>query len=324
MADERRSPSVSVVIPALDAAATIGETLRSILEQDYTGTIEVIVAHGPSRDDTGAHLARYSDDPRLVVIPNPTGSTPAGLNLALAQSSGEVIARCDAHAILPRGYLARAVAVLQQTGADNVGGVQAARGDTTLQRAIAMAQTTPLGVGDARYRTGGKAGPTDTVYLGVFRRSALDRVGGFDEAFARSQDSELNHRIRESGGVVYFDPSLRVGYLPRRTLAALWRQYFGYGRWKRAVVRRHPRALRWRQLVPPGFLAGLIASGILLATPWRWGAVIVPAAYVGAVVAAAITVWARRRSVAALLLPIVLPVMHVAWGLGFMVGPPRR
>jgi hypothetical protein len=257
------------------------------------------------------------------IIDNPDGSTPVGLNLGVATSSGSIIARCDAHAELPPEYLTRAVEVLKATGADNVGGVQAAEGTTPVQRAIAIAQTTPLGVGDARYRTGGGKGPVDTVYLGVFRRSALERVGGFDETMERSQDAELNHRIRASGGVVYFDPELRVAYRPRRTLGGLWRQYFAYGRWKRAMVQRHPRALRWRQLVPPVFLIGLLVSIGLLITPWKWAAAIVPGAYVVALLIATFTVLVRRRSVAALLLPIVLPVMHIAWGLGFGVGPSR-
>jgi glycosyltransferase involved in cell wall biosynthesis len=324
LAEDPAPPAVSIVLPVLDAATTVVASIRSALDQDYAGPLDVVVAHGPSRDGTAEVLAQFAGEPRVTVIDNPSGGTAAGLNLAIAASSGAVVARCDAHAVLPPGYVARAVAVLAETGADNVGGVQAAEGETTLQRAIAVAQTTPLGVGDARYRTGGRAGPTDTVYLGVFRRTSLERAGGFDESLARSQDAELNYRLRAAGGVVHFDPELQVAYRPRRSLRALWRQYFGYGRWKRAVVRKHPRALRWRQLVPPVFVIGLIGSAALLLTPWRWAAVVVPGAYLLAVFGTTIAGWVRRRSRAALLLPLVLPVMHLAWGLGFLIGPPRR
>ncbi len=324
LAEDVAPPAVSIVIPALDAAATVAASLRSALEQDYTGPLEVVIAHGPSRDGTAEVLEEYAGDPRVTVIDNPTGGTAAGLNLAIAASSGTVVARCDAHAVLPPGYVSRAVTVLAETGADNVGGVQSAEGETLIQRAIALAQTTPLGVGDARYRTGGRSGPTDTVYLGVFRRASLDRVGGFDESLERSQDAELNYRLRAAGGVVHFDPRLRVAYRPRRSLRALWRQYFDYGRWKRAVVRKHPRALRWRQLVPPAFVAGLVGSIAFLFTPWSWAAAIVPGAYLLAVWATALLTAMRRRAPEALLLPAVLPTMHLSWGLGFLIGPPRH
>ena len=89
----------------------------------------------------------------------------------------------------------------------------------------------------ARFHTGGDAGPADTVYLGVFRRAWLTRMGGYDPRFTRAQDWELNHRIREAGGLVWFSPLLRVAYRPRPTLAALARQYRDYGRWRRVVTR---------------------------------------------------------------------------------------
>ena len=185
---------------------------------------------------------------------------------------------------------------------------------------MAIAQTTFLGVGDARYRTGGQAGPVDTVYLGVFRRAALDRVGGFDEGQVRNQDYELNWRLRASGGTVYFHPDLAVAYTPRPGLRPLWRQYWEYGTWKRVMLRKHPRSLRWRQLAPPGLIAGLVWSLVMLVTPWPWAAAIVPGAYLAALLGAALAEGIRRRDPAALALPVVLPTMHLAWGLGFLAG----
>jgi len=310
-------------MPVLDAAATLAEAVAAALDQDYPGEVEVVIAHGPSCDGTAAVLARRAADPRVRVVPNPSGGTAAGLNAAVAASRGEVIARCDAQSRFPRHYLRRAVEILAETGADNVGGTQAAEGTTFLSRAVAIAQTTFLGVGDARYRTGGKPGAVDTVYLGVFRRAALERVGGFDEGQVRNQDYELNWRLRESGGTVYFHPDLAVAYTPRSGLGSLWRQYFQYGTWKRVMLRKHPRSLRWRQLAPPGLVAGLAGSAVMPATPWPWVAAIVPGAYLTALLGAALFEAGRRRDPAALALPVVLPVMHLAWGLGFLVGRAR-
>jgi succinoglycan biosynthesis protein ExoA len=316
-------PPVSVVMPVLNAAATVAGGVGAALDQDYPGEVEVVIAHGPSRDGTAAVLARLSADPRVRVVPNPSGGTAAGLNAAIAAARGSVIARCDAQSRFPRHYLRRAVEILTETGADDVGGTQAAEGTTFFSRTVAIAQTTFLGVGDARYRTGGKAGPVDTVYLGVFRRAALERIGGFDESQVRNQDYELNWRLREAGGTVYFHPDLAVAYTPRPGLRPLWRQYWEYGTWKRVMLRKHPRSLRWRQMAPPGLIAGLVWSLVMLLTPWPCAAAIVPGAYLAALFGATLAEGIRRRDPAALALPVVLPTMHLAWGLGFLAGRAR-
>ena len=313
-------PSVSVVMPVRDEAAHLRGAVASVLAQDYPGPLEVVVAVAPSSDDT-AGVARElaDDDERVVLVDNPTGGTAAGLNAAIGGSRGDVVVRVDGHAELGEGYVRRAVRTLQRTGADNVGGVQDAVGTTPMQRAVAAAMTSRFGVGDARFHYGGAEGPTDTVYLGVFRRTALDRVGGFDETLVRNQDYELNWRLRDSGGTVWFDPSLRVTYRPRATLRALARQYHEYGRWKRLVLARDRRSLRWRQVVPPVTVLANLLGLVLGLTRWR-PALLAPLTYALAAVAAAVSTpvpWPIRAR-----LPAVFAVMHHAWGTGFLRGTP--
>ena len=302
-------PTVSVIIPAKDAAEALPRALESIAAQTYQNIIEIIVAVA----DTATSDAAIGSK----VIENPSGSTPVGLNQAIKASSGDVIVRCDAHAVLPEAYVERAVETLLRTGADNVGGMQVPIGETFWERAIAAAMTSRLGAGDARYRLGGNEGPVETVYLGAFQHEALQRLGGFDESFVRTQDYELNHRITESGGVVWFDPQLTVEYRPRGSLPALAKQYYEYGRAKRSFSRRHPGELRWRQLLPPILVVGLGGFGLLAF--WMPGALLVPVAYLGLIVAGAV---ARFPKVGwpAVGMPAALATMHVPWGLGFLRG----
>lgn len=309
-----------MVIPLRDSARDLPRCLDAVLGQDYPGTLEAVLAVGPSTDDTRAVADRAAAaDGRVRVVNNPSGRTPSALNAAIAASTGEIVARVDGHAVIPQGYLRRAVETLQETGADNVGGIQAAEGEATVERAVAAAMTSRFGVGNATFHYGGEAGPTDTVYLGVFRRSALDRVGGFDESLIRNQDYELNWRIRDTGGVVWFDPALRVRYRPRSTLRALGRQYFEYGQWKREVLRRHPRSARVRQLVAPAaVLANASAVGLALVHRPRWLAI--PGVYAAAAVAASAAAGRGRGTDVALRLPAVFAVMHHAWGAGFLLG----
>jgi glycosyltransferase involved in cell wall biosynthesis len=316
-------PLVSVVLPVRDEARDLAQAVAAVLAQDYPGPIEVVLSVAPSSDGT-EDLARdlEASDSRIRVVGNPAGSTSAGLNVGIAAASGDVVVRVDGHAALGDGYVRRAVELLETTGADNVGGVQMAVGETPFERAVAAAMTSRFGTGDAKFHYGGSAGPTDTVYLGVFRRSALDRVGGFDESLVRNQDYEMNWRIRHSGGVVWFDPDLRVRYRPRGTLRSLARQYFEYGQWKRVVLKRHPKSLRWRQMAPPLLVVGLVASLVL--APLVSGVLAFPLFYAAAVVGASVSTLPEHGLSVAARLPLVFATMHLTWGTGFLLGPRGR
>jgi GT2 family glycosyltransferase len=292
--------------------------VHSILSQDYQGKLEVILAVGPSRDRTLEIAQSISRrDSRVVLVDNPSGRTAAGLNIALNKSQSPVVVRVDGHAHIPNDYITLIVEILNKTGAVNVGGVMAAVGTTPFERAVAGAMRSPLGVGASRFHTGGEAGIVDTVYLGAFRREALVAIGGFDERFTRAQDWELNFRLRENGGVVYFDPRLHVTYRPRSTVKALAKQYFEYGRWRRVVSRRHSGTINYRYLAPPfalvGFTLSLIAGFFL-------PILFIPAAiYLLFVLAASVRIASSIREY--FLLLTVIPTMHFAWGAGFISSP---
>jgi glycosyltransferase involved in cell wall biosynthesis len=312
-------PSVSVIMPVLNEAAHLETAVRAVLAQEYPLPFQICLAVGPCSDDTEAIAAALAaDDPRVKVVPNPTGRTPAGLNAALGASDGDVVVRVDGHAELSPGYIRRAVATLERTGAVNVGGVQAATGVTPFERAVAVAMMSRAGTGGARFHVGGQAGPVDTVYLGVFRRAAVQGVGGFDERLIRNQDYELNIRLREAGGLVWFDPDLWVSYRPRGTVRTLARQYRQYGQWKRAVVRLHPDSLKVRQ-VAPVVVTVAVGAGLVGALFNAW-ALVLPAGYVAAIGVAALAEGLRLSPRVAL----ALATMHLSWGVGFLTARPRR
>ena len=314
------SPGVSVVVPVLNEERHLREAVERILGQDYDGPLEVVLALGPSRDATDEVAVRLAaGDPRVTLVRNPTGRTPAGLNAAVGASRHPVIVRVDGHGLLAPGYVATAVRLLRETGAANVGGLMAAEGVTPFQKAVARAMTSRFGVGGARFHTGGEAGPAETVYLGVFRREVLERMGGYDESFLRAQDWELNHRIRSDGGLVWFSPELSVTYRPRSTVRALARQYFDYGRWRRVVMRQHRGTVSLRYLAAPAAVLGC-AAGLLAAplTPW---ALVLPAGYVVAVLAGSVATSGGLPAASRLALPLVYATMHLSWGTGFLTSP---
>jgi glycosyltransferase involved in cell wall biosynthesis len=312
-------PAISVILPVLNEESHLESAVLSVLSQDYRGPLEIILALGPSRDRTNEIATKLaSQDNRVKLLDSPTGKTAAGLNLALAASKSPVVVRVDGHAQIPNNYISLIVEILNKTGAVNVGGVMAAVGTTAFERAVAGAMRSPLGVGASRFHTGGEAGEVDTVYLGAFRREALIAIGGFDERFTRAQDWELNFRLRENGGVIYFDPRLHVTYRPRSSVGALAKQYFEYGRWRRVVSRRHSGTINYRYLAPPFALLGFSVSlvlGVLLSSIFFIPALV----YLLFVVLASLKISTSIGEY--LLLLLVIPTMHFAWGAGFISSP---
>jgi len=312
-------PGISVILPVLNEEEHLEESIRAILAQDYAGEFEIILALGPSKDLTQQIAARLSDeDPRIILVSNPTGQTAAGLNLALLRSTQEIVVRVDAHAEIPQNYLHLIVEILADSGAVNVGGVMGAEGITLFESAVAAAMCSPFGVGGSRFHIGGKAGYVDTVYLGAFRRQAVVDAGGFDERFIRAQDWELNYRLREKGGKIYFDPRLHVTYRPRPNFRRLAQQYFEYGRWRRVIARKYPETVNYRYLAPPFALIGTVLS--LFAGTFIDPSLYLPAAtYITFI---AITPLFISKDLAHYpLLVFILPTMHFSWGFGFLTSP---
>lgn len=304
-------PSVAVVMPVLNEERHLARALDSVLAQDYPAIDEIVVALGPSRDRTAEILSGYD----VTVVDNPSGRTPSALNAAIAATSAEVVVRVDAHCELPADHISKAVKVLQETGAAVVGGAQQVEGETPFERAVAVAMTSPLGVGSAKYHTGGEPGPAPSVFLGVFDRAQVEPLGWFDEELGRGQDWELNQRVIESGATVWFDPALSVPYRPRSSVRALAGQYSRTGAWRRQISLRN-RSCSARYLAAPAMVLASVA-GLALSTVDR-RAMVVPATYL-----AGVTVGGLRESRGESLstrawAPVVFATMHWAWGLGFL------
>ena len=320
------TPGVSYVMPVLNEVEHVEAAVRSLLDQDYAGPFEVILALGPSIDGTTELIERLSaEDPRIQGIANEVGSTPSGLNVAIRASQYPVVIRVDAHSALPRDYTRIAVRTLQETGADNVGGIMRAVGRTPFEKAVAHAYGSREGLGGTQHHVGGKAGPAETAYLGVFRRDRLIEVGLFNEEIKRGQDWELNRRLRATGGTVWFTPELEVVYRPRSSLRRLIRQFVATGIWRGELARRFGSANSLRYFVPPvavlGIVLGLVLGIVGLATGvwWLALALVAPGAYVALVVVASI-VAAREGLRTGLWYLVVLPCIHFGWGTGFVLG----
>lgn len=325
---EQSHPPVSVVMPVRNEAPHLEAAVTRVLDQHYPGDLEVIIAVGPSRDETAAIAARLAKrDERVRLVDNPSGRTPAGLNLAIGASRHDIIVRVDGHGELADGYLATGVETLRRTGAANVGGIMDARGRTPFEEAVAVAYTSKLGMGGSTFhlRTS-KEGPADTVFLGTFRKDALLAAGGYDETLYRAQDWDLNFRLREAGEQVWFTPEMRVTYRPRSTLGALARQFYATGKWRREVATRKPETLNARYLAPPLAVLGVVGGaaigghGSYHEVGWMRLGWLGPIGYLVAIVGGSLALRRDMSPRVRLRLPLVMATMHMCWGAGFLVG----
>jgi glycosyltransferase involved in cell wall biosynthesis len=327
---EAALPTVSIVVPCRNECHHIEPCLTSILENDYPADRrEVVVVDGMSDDGTRERIRDFAArHPGVRMLDNPDRLTPAALNIGIAETRGEVVIRMDAHGRYPRHYIPRLVETLMTSGADNVGGLfhTVPGGPGPVAEAIAMAMTHPFGVGNARFRTG-IAAPTwvDTVPYGCFRRSLFERIGMFDPELARNQDDELNGRIIRAGGRILLLPDVALDYFARESLGKLGRMYYQYGYYKPLVVRKLGELPTVRQLVPAGLLVALAVSALLAWLVPAVGQVALAAvagAYAAGVLVSTLSAWYRTRRPAALLLPLVFPLMHGAYGWGYLRGLP--
>jgi succinoglycan biosynthesis protein ExoA len=325
---DTRWPGVSVVMPALNEERHLEAAIRRVLDQDYPGELEVIIAVGPSSDRTREIAdALALSDPRIHVVDNPAARTPTALNLGIAASNHKIIVRVDGHGELTDGYIRRAVELLNETGAANVGGVMDAQGTTPFEEAVATAYTTRLGLGGGSFHLAeSPAAEAQTVFLGVFRKDALIAVGGFDESMHRAQDWELNYRLRTSGHKIWFSPDLRVTYRPRSTLRALMKQMYETGKWRRELVRRHPDTATTRYLAPPLTLLGVLGGsgagllGVIFDSRLLRLGFLAPAGYLALILVGSLASSRSMSAAARLRLPLVLAATHLSWGAGFLIG----
>ena len=326
--------TISVIIPCRNEKRHIREFLDSLLSQDLEPDwqVEVLVADGMSDDGTRETLHRYSETtPAVRVIDNPGRIVSTGLNAAIGAATGEIIIRMDAHTTYARDYIRECVRVLRESSADNVGGPWVAEGRSLVGKAIAAAFRSPFCTGGGKAHDPNYEGEVDTVYLGCWDRSVFNRVGLFDPELVRNQDDEFNFRLRRSGGRIWQSPRIKSSYTPRASIAALFRQYCQYGFWKVVVIRKHRALASWRHAVPGLFVVALLTSLALIAAAAALGlpAVAIASGAAGAAglllyflacIAATLPFARSLDPLALVILPGVIAIYHIAYGLGFLSG----
>jgi glycosyltransferase involved in cell wall biosynthesis len=319
------SPFVSIIMPVHNEALFIERSLGAILQQTYPKELmEIIIADGMSKDDTCEIIKRFAvySDVSIILVDNPKGVAPAGLNYAIEKATGDIIIRVDGHCEIASDYVENCVGLLQSGKADGVGGPIETIGESFRARAIALAMSSTFGVGGSAFRTvDNREMYTDTVAFPGYTRAIIELAGAFDEELVRNQDDEYNYRIRKLGGRILLSPDIRSRYYSRSTYKSLWRQYYQYGYWKVRVMQLHPRQMSIRQFIPFLFVVSLLVSAISASflTVGRFALILVIISYLLTNLVAAV-IAAKTKFKLIPLLFLSFAILHLSYGSGFLFG----
>lgn len=316
-----RQPAVAVLVPVLDEAAHIRSTIGGLQAQDYAGETSFVFLDGGSTDGTAEILAEMSGrDARITVVANPRRIVPAGLNVGLAATRADVVARMDAHTRYPATYLRVGVERLMRGDVASVSGPMLAEGDSDWARRIALALGTKLGTGEALYRhLTDQEIEVDSGFTGLWWRSTLIDHGGWDEDTYPNEDAELAVRIRDAGGRIVCVPQMAARYHPRDGLKPLALQYWRYGQYRARTAVRHPNSMRRSHVLAPGLA---LATLFAIAGPRSLTKTARAGLSLYAVAVAGVALDQSRRSPRrdAATLPAIFMTMHLSWGFGFLRG----
>lgn len=256
---------VSIIIPVRNEEKYISKCIESVLKQDFDRkNMELILIDGNSEDKTVEIIKNFMNEYDFIKIyENPRKTVQYALNIGIKNATGKYIVRMDAHSEYADDYVSKCVEYLEKTGAENVGGPMIAKGKTQIQNVIAASYHSPFAMGGGKFHDENYEGYADTVYLGAFKRETLLRLNMYDEHLPRSEDDDLNFRILENDGKIFVTPKIKSVYYPRNTYSAVFKQFFEYGLWKVAVIKKHKKPARLSHLVPASFVIFVILFSIL-------------------------------------------------------------
>jgi len=323
---ELKDPLISIILPVRNEEKHITKCLSSIVNQnlkDNNLNYEILVVDGVSTDKTQEIVEEFAAKYKNIkIFDNPKKTAPHALNIGIKHAKGDVIIRVDGHTNVEKDFIYQCVKYLNKTKAECVGGVTVNVNNSFVGKAIALAMSSSFGVGNARFRTGGKEGFVDTLAFGAYRREVFKKIGTFAEEFTRAQDEEFNYRLRKFGGNIYFTPKIKSYYCTRSGLRKLWSQYFQYGFWKIRVMQKHFKTMQPRQFVPAAFVLSLISAGILSVfwEPMFWVFLSIILLYSTANLLATFKLVLKTRLKYVFVLPLIFFTLHSSYGFGFIWG----
>jgi cellulose synthase/poly-beta-1,6-N-acetylglucosamine synthase-like glycosyltransferase len=321
-------PFVSIIIPCRNEEKFIGKCLDSILAQNYPKEkMEILVVDGMSEDKTRKIVKKFQISNlefQIHLLDNLKKFVPAAMNISIKSAQGNIIIRIDAHAWMAKNFISKNVEYLEKSDANCVGGpIKSINDDSFVGQTVALAMSSPFGVGDAKFRYSKKEEYVDTVAFGAYRREVFDNVGLFDEEFIRNEDDEFNFRLTKSGGKIFFTPKIESYYYVRSSISKLWKQYFQYGYFKIKLIKKFKSIPSLRCLIPTIFVASLFITGIsgIFSFILLLLFYIISGAYLLFILTGGLILSMKNDNLKHFfILPLIFAIIHFSYGIGFLKG----
>lgn len=330
------SLTVSVCVIAYNEQNTLSGILSDILYQTYPHSLtQIILVNSRSEDNTRKIMEQFAKSNSneyisIDVLDNEKRLLASGWNVALKNATGDVIMRIDAHASVPKDFVAKNVAVIE-SGEDISGGSRPniIINPTPMKETLLLAESSMFGSSAASYRRGSSEKKyVNSLFHGAYRREVFEKVGGFDESLGRTEDNEIHYRMRQAGFKLCLSPDIISYQHARVTLPKMLSQKYGNGKWIGLTLGVCPKCFSVFHFVPFCFVLAIIACIILNITAAVSGIMLLnlPSVLLGGLYLLAdvfMTVMAVipvKKHPSQLLLLVIFPLLHISYGLGTIVG----
>jgi len=317
----KKLPFVSIIVPMYNEELYIKDCLLSLINQDYPkSSYEIIIIDGNSEDNSKKVVSNLMKKYSFIKLDdNIKRITSAAFNIGIDKAKGEIICIFGAHATYEKDYISTSVYLLNNITASCVGGFTEILGKDYISNAISYAMSSIFGVGNAYYHFSNKEMYVESVFAGVYKKNDLLKLNKYDEEYIIGQDYEINYRLRESGGKIYYSPKIRSKYIARSSLKKFAKQRYIYGLWKVKTLTDHPNSLSYRHLIPPAFVVFLVLSIVMLFFNLKIG-IIVPVLYIISNLLFSAKISIKKGLKYIFILPLTFAIMNISWGIGFLFG----
>ena len=319
---------ITVGVIAYNEKNSMGSLLKDICKQTYDHKkIEVILVDSNSTDNTKVIMETFKKNNQddfygVQVLSNPKKTQPCGWNVVLTNYNGDAVVRIDAHASIPSDFIQKNVDTLL-SGENICGGFRPNIIDerTPWKETLNLVETSMFGSSIAPYRRQQGKTYVNSLFHGAYRRRVFDKVGLFNENLVRTEDNEIHYRMKKAGFKICFNPEIISYQHTRNNLKGMIKQKYGNGRWIGLTLSVAPKCLSYYHFVPFLFVVALIFCSIFALLGFPLLIEILLLLYSMFDFVNTVSCFTMRDiKPHFFLLPLLFPIMHLAYGFGTVVG----
>jgi len=318
---------ISLGIIAFDEESYLPEILDDVLAQTFPlSQIDFLLIDSLSTDRTKDLMEAFKEKnggrfKNIRVLKNAGKWLANGWNVFIDNAIGDTLIRVDAHSHIPNDFIEKLVIKMEECHFDVLGGKRPVilKQDTKWTEVLLEAENSLFGSGIAVFRTSDKPRYVKSVFHGAYRKEVFQRAGKFNEHLRRTEDNEIHWRVRKCGFKIRYDPSIISYQYVRPSLRKMVKQKYLNGFWIGRTVWICPKCLSLYHFVPFAFVISIIFSSLFFCVlPHLLYGII--GAYVLFAFINTISAIARNRKIQMIVLLVIFPLLHIAYGIGTLFG----